>query len=278
MMTRKFGRTLLYLGLIVGGFFYIYPFLWMVSASFKTLPEFARGGLSLIPQTIHWQNYLTAWREAEFSRYFLNTVALATIPTITSLISTSMAGYALATRRFPGRKIYIGGAVVMMFLPHGLTVIPVFMLIHKLGLLHTLLGVMLPSMGGSLMQALFFLGYYSSISTGAKTLEEAARVDGAGFFQTYWRIMMPLGRPMFATLGILAFISGWNNFYWPLVISLGDPKLRTLPVGLYAFRGEHITEWTLLCAGTTMALIPIILLFLFFQRYIIEGLAGAIKM
>ncbi|MBI2914744.1 MAG: carbohydrate ABC transporter permease [Firmicutes bacterium] len=268
---------LLYLALIVGGFINIYPFLWMVSVSFKDLPEFARGGLNLIPSVVHWDNYTTAWTEAEFGRYFFNTSFIAIVPTVTSLLTAAMAGYALARRNFPGKTIFIVGAVVMMFIPHGFTVIPVFTIIWKLGLLHTLLGVILPGLSGGLLTALIFMAYYTSVSTGASELEDAAKIDGATFFQTFWYVMLPLGRPMMATWGVLGFIGGWNSFIWPLIVSLGNEELRTLTVGLYAFREEHMTEWTLLMAGTTIGLVPIIVLFFIAQRWIIEGLAGAIK-
>jgi len=258
---------------------YIYPFLWMLGASFKDLGEFASAsGLGLIPKVIKWDNYVVAWREAEFSKYFLNSVFYSVVPLITSLLLSAMAGYSLSLRNLPGRGVLIGALVVMMFLPAGYTIIPVFMLMQKLGLVGTRLGVILPSMGPNLTWVLLFMAFYSSMSSGTASLQDAATIDGASFFQTFWYIMLPLGRPMFATWGIFGFLTAWNNFLWPLVITMGNESLRPLVVGLYTFRGEHMIEWTLLMAGTTIALIPIVIVFFLAQKQIIEGMAGAIKM
>lgn len=277
-ILRKGHRFLIHVILVVLAIINIYPLLWMVSSSLKDLPEFVSGGMNLIPRKIVWQNYIIAWRDAEFGRYIFNTLMLAVVPTLTSLFSSSMAGYAIARKEFVGRKIIIGLALVTMFLPGGLSIIPLFRVIHRLNLASTLVGVLLPGMGGNFMWMLFFYGFYSSISTGAIQLEDAARIDGATFFQSYWHVMLPLAEPMFATLGIMGFIGGWNSFLWPLVVGLGKPSLRTITVGLFSFRGEHLTEWTLLCAGTTMGLLPILVVFFLAQRWIIEGLSGAIKM
>lgn len=278
VLSRNLQRFVIQAVLLVVAIINIYPFLWMISSSLKDLPEFALGGLNLIPQRIVWENYPTAWAEAEFGRYFANTTMLAVIPTLSSLFASAMAGYALARKEFAGRRLFLTVSVVVMFIPGGLTVIPVFKIIYTLRLVGSMLGVMLPGLGGNLLWVLFFYGFYSSISTGVAELEDATRIDGATLFQSFWHVMLPLGRPMFATLGILGFIGGWNSFLWPLVVSLGKPDLQTITVGLFSFRGEHLTEWTLLSAGTTMGLLPIIIVFFFCQRWIIEGLAGAIKM
>lgn len=277
-VVRSIRWTVFHIFLFAVAILYIYPFLWMVSGSLRTLGGFASAGLGLIPKKVVWHNYVEAWTEAEFSKYFLNTVLYSTVPTITSLLFSAMAGYALSIRTMPGRRTLIGLMLVMMFLPAGFTIIPVFMLIHRLGLVGSRLGVMLPGMWGSFMYALFFMGFYTSIESGAVSLRDAAVIDGCNFYQTFSNVMLPLGRPMFATLAILGFMGAWNSFFWPLVVTMGNEDMRPIMVGLFTFKGEHMIEWTLLLAGTTIALVPILLVFFFAQKQVVEGMAGAIKM
>jgi ABC-type glycerol-3-phosphate transport system permease component len=186
-----------------------------------------------------------------------------------------MAGYALARTDFPGRRFVLAVMVVTFFLPRGYTIVPVYDLVHHLGLTDTLWAVVLVQTAqGMVFNTILFVGYFSTV--GAE-VEEAARVDGASFHQVYWRIMLPMARPMLATLGLFAFISSWNDFLTPLVFTLGDPGLRTLSVGVYAFVSQTSTQWTLLTAGSVIALAPIVIVFVVAQRHVIDAVAGAVK-
>jgi ABC-type glycerol-3-phosphate transport system permease component len=261
--------------LLAAGFLWVYPFLWAVGSSLKSQAGFIDEGLSLIPRELDWQNYVDAWNGASFSTYFLNSVIITACTVAGTLLLTSMAGYALARSSFPGKRVFLVVTVITLFLPRGYTIVPVYDLVTRLHLLNTLWSVVVVQVaGGMVFNTFLFMGYFITI---ARELDEAAQVDGAGFNRIYWHIMLPLARPMIATLGLFAFISSWNDFFTPLVFTLGQPQLRTLPVGLYAFVSQTSTNWTALSAGSIITLVPIVLVFVFAQRYIIDAVAGAVK-
>lgn len=261
--------------LLAGGILWMYPFLWTLSSSLKSTEGFFSEGLSIIPKEFEWSNYVGAWNEASFGQYFINTIVTTVATVAFTLLFTSMAGFVLARRQFPGKKLVIGIIGVSLFLPHGYTIVPVFDLIQRLGLLNTLWSIIVVQTGGGMVFSTFlFMGYFSTIDA---ALDDAARVDGATFIQLYWRVMLPLAGPMLATVALFSFISNWNSFLVPLVFTLGVPELRTLAVGMYAFIGQNSTNWTYLCAGSVITLAPIMLIFVLLQRYFINGIAGAIK-
>jgi ABC-type glycerol-3-phosphate transport system permease component len=255
-------------------FVWIYPFLWMVSSSIKTNAEIF-AGLGLFPKAIRLDNYIRAWNDAHIGDYFFNTVFVTVMSIIISVLAVSMMGYVLGRYRFPGKKIVIGLLAAAIFLPEGYTIIPVFDLINKLGLQDSLWGITLAEAGGAhVVATLLFAGYFSQLP---KELEEAAMMDGAGFLRIFWQVYLPLAKPVVATAIILQFMHSWNDFLLPLVLTLNQPELRTLSVGIYSFQGEYFTDWSGMAAAATISLLPIIVLFLFLQRYFVEGVAGAVK-
>ena len=256
------------------GFGWIYPFLWMVSAGFKSSNEIF-AGLGLIPADPQPANFSRAWTDARIGDYFLNTV-IVTVGSIAIVLATvSMMGYVLGRYQFPGKRLIIVLFAITVFLPEGYTIIPIFELIHRLGLANSLAGVTLAQAGGAhVVMVLLFAGYFAQLP---KELEEAAVVDGAGFLRVFWEIMLPLARPIVATTIILQFMHSWNAFLQPLVLTLSRPDLRTLAVGIYAFRGEFYTDWSGMAAAATISLAPIVIVFLLLQRYFVEGIAGAVK-
>lgn len=261
--------------LLVVGFVWVYPFLWALASSFKSQAGFIDEGLSIIPRELDWLNYLRAWNGANFGTYFLNTVLISAFTVVLTLLFTSMAGFALARTSFPGKRILLVIIVVTFFLPRGYTIVPVYDIVQHLGLLNTLTSVILVQVAsGMVFNTFLFMGYFTTV---AKELEEAARVDGASFNQAFWYVMLPLARPMLATLGLFSFINSWNDFLTPLVFTLGQPQLRTLAVGLYAFISQTSTDWTSLCAGSIISLAPIIVVFVVAQRHIVDAIAGAVK-
>ncbi len=254
---------------------WVYPFLWMVSAAFKTNNEIFQSGTNLIAANPTFENFERAWVQANISQYFMNTVIIAIGSVVLVVVSTSMMGYVLGRYKFPGKRLIIGIFVATVFLPKGYTIIPIFELISSLGLDGSLFGVILAQSGGAnIIFILLFAGYFSQLP---KEIEEAAIVDGAGFLRVFVQIMLPLSKPVIATVVIMQFIASWNDFLLPLVLTLARPDLRTLSVGMYAFRGEYFTDWSGMAAAATIAIIPVILVFLSMQRYFIEGIAGAVK-
>jgi raffinose/stachyose/melibiose transport system permease protein len=272
---RTAGRSLTHILLLAGGLIWLFPFLWTLGSSFKSADGFFSQGLNPIPKSFMGSNYSSAWKEASFGKYFLNTVVVAGGAVVLTLVATSMAGYVLARTEFPGRKAVLGLISVTLFLPHGYTIIPIFDIVRGLHLLNTLWAVIIVQSSSSLVFATFlFMGYFSTMD---REIEDAARVDGANFHQTFWRVMLPLSGPMLATVGLFTCITAWNSFFVPLVFTLSKPQLHTLPVGMYAFLGQNSTDWTFLCAGSVISLLPIVVIFLLLQRYFVNGLAGAVK-
>lgn len=274
-VRRIAGMSLTHLLLLGGGLLWLFPFLWTLGSSLKSPEGFFDKGLNPLPDGVHGANYSSAWEEASFGSYFVNTVVVAGGSVVLTLLATSMAGYVLARTDFPGRKLCIGLISVTLFLPHGYTIIPIFDIVRGLHLLNTPWAVIIVQSSSGLVFATFlFMGYFSTMD---REIEDAAKVDGASFHQTFWRVMLPLSGPMLATVGLFTCISAWNSFFIPLVFTLSKPELRTMPVGMYSFLGENSTDWTFLCAGSVISLVPIVVIFLLLQRYFVNGIAGAVK-
>ncbi len=275
MPHRRLIALLIHIVLLVCGVLWMYPLLWTLGSSLKSVDGFFNEGLNVIPKEFVWSNYSNAWNEASFGQYFFNTVFVTVLTVIGTLVITAMAGYILARRSFPGKRIFIAMIALTLFLPHGYTIIPVFDIVQRLNLLNTLWSIILVQTAGVLVFSTFlFMGYFSSID---RELEDAARVDGANFHQLFWRVMLPLAGPMLATVALFTFINTWNSFLIPLVFTLGQPDLQTLAVGMFAFIGQNSTQWTYLCAGSVITLAPIILIFVFLQRYFVNSFANVVK-
>lgn len=254
---------------------WVYPFLWVVSASLKDSLEIFGSGLALIPEGWRWENYARAWQDAGFGGYMLNSVVVTVGAVIIVVVRCALAGYVIARYGFIGKRLFVAVLVGTLFVPVGYTIIPVVELSQRLGLLNSRWGMILAlSGGGQVAAVLLYAGYFSRIP---RELEEAAVLDGAGFLEVFRSVMLPLAGPVTATVAVLTFLASWNNFFVPLVFTFSRPELRTLAVGMLAFRGEQSTDWSGLAAAGTLSLIPVVLLFAFLQRYFIEGVAGAVK-
>ncbi|WP_159621966.1 carbohydrate ABC transporter permease [Ruania rhizosphaerae] len=250
-----------------------YPFVWMISTALKQSGDIFN--LDLIPTDPTFENFARAWDSANFGQYTFNSVVVSVGSAVLVVAVSALAGYALGRGNMPGKKIIVGVLVATMFLPKGYTILPVYILINALGLNNTLFGIVLAEAGPAhIVGILLFMGYFSQIP---RDLEEAAIVDGAGYWRIFLRIMFPLATPVTATVFIFNFISGWQGFLIPLVFTLGAPELRTTGVGMFSFFGEYSVDWTGLAAGAVISVVPIIIVFLFMQRYFIEGIAGAVK-
>ncbi len=261
--------------LLIVAIAWIYPFLWVVSASVKGQLEVFTSGLDLVPATFRWENYRRAWVDAGFARYLLNTVIVTVLTVVIVVARCAMAGYVLARFRFIGHRVVLGVLVATLFVPAGYTIIPVVDLTQRLGLLSSLSGMVLAlSGGGQVASILLYIGFFRSIP---RELEEAAIVDGAGFFRTFTKVMLPVAGPVTATVVVLTFLAVWNAFFLPLVFTLSRPDLRTLSVGMQAFVGENSVDWPGMAAAAVISLVPIVALFLFLQRYFFDGIAGAVK-
>jgi raffinose/stachyose/melibiose transport system permease protein len=254
---------------------WIFPFLWMLSASLKDNMEMFSGGLKLWPDKFVWDNYARAWNDAHFGRYLINTVVVTVFTVVIVTIRCATAGYVLARYRFHGSKVFLGVLVATLFVPTGYTIIPVVKISMQLHLIDSLGGMILALSGGAYVSAiLIYYGYFRQIP---RELEEAAVVDGAGFFRTFFSVMLPLAMPVTATVAVLTFITTWNAFFLPLVFTFSRPDLRTVSVGMQAFVGETATDWSGMAAAGVISIVPVVVLFIFLQRSFVEGISGAVK-
>lgn len=267
--------VILHLALLAMGFVYVYPFLWMLGGSLKTPGEFFSSGARVLPEQAQWRNYLDAWSAGNFGVYFFNTVIVTVASTAFVVLFTSMAGYVLARNAFPGRGLILGLIVALYFLPDGYAIVPLFDLVNALGLLNTYWALILTMTAGGLIYfTILFAGYFTTLP---RDIEEAAVVDGANFPTLFFKIAFPQAKPMAATVTLFFFMNAWNAFFIPLVLTVGNPKMRTLAVGMAAFVGENSTQWTWVCAGAVISILPVMLLFVFLQRYFVDAIAGAVK-
>ncbi|WP_026675339.1 carbohydrate ABC transporter permease [Alkalihalobacterium bogoriense] len=275
MITTKLSRLMIHIGLIFFGIIWIYPFIWMIFSSLKTNREFLTSGTSLFPETPQWGNYYRAWETANFSGYFVNTVIFTISTVLIVIFLSSLTGYALGRIDFPGRKTILIIVVAIMFIPKGYTIIPLFKIISFMGLQDSLLGMIVAESSGA--HVLFILMFASFFANIPKELEEAAEMDGAGFLTVFTKVMLPLSMPIVATTAIMQFIWTWSSFLVPLVLSISRPEIRTLAVGMQSFVGTYATDFSGMAAGATIALLPVMIIFIIMQRYFIEGIAGAVK-
>ena len=261
--------------LILLSLFWMYPFLWMISAAFKTDQEFWGNKFGLIPQTFTVSNIVRVWTMANFNVYFVNTFIITICTVFLVMVMTNLSGYVLGRYSFIGKKLLMGIFLSSIAIPLTTTIIPVYQIIRSMGLLGTRMGVILAGAGGA--HVIFILLYSSFYSQIPNELEEAAKLDGCGFFQTYYYVLRPMARPVTGTVLIMETNWTWNAFMLPLVLTMNNPASRTLAVGLYQFQGENSVDWTGIAAGGFIATIPIIILFMCTQRFFVEGVAGAVK-
>ncbi|TDD06612.1 carbohydrate ABC transporter permease [Nonomuraea deserti] len=269
------GQVVTVVLLLVLGGLWVYPFAWLVSASLKSSPEIFGSGLALLPERPVWENYARAWNEVGFATYFVNTLVITVGTVLLVVVRSALAGYVLGRYDFVGKKLLIGVFLVTFFLPEGYTIIPITQLTDQLSLLNTHAGVILGlGAGGQIASTLLYAGYFRRLP---KELEETARLDGAGHFTIFFRVMLPLAWPITATVVILTFLFAWNVYLLPLVFTLSEPGLRTLAVGMTVFVGERGTDWSGMAAAAVISLIPVIAVFVVLQRKFVDSIAGAVK-
>lgn len=268
--TRKtFGQIILQLVLIILAFIALFPFIWMISTSLKGSAEAFAYPPTLIPEVFHWENYKEAMEALPFPRAYWNSIKLAVIIVIGQVITSSMAGYALGKLQFRGHKVVFAGFIGVMMVPTTVTSIPLFIIMSRAGLVDTHLSIILMSVAympmGVFLCRQFIMGLPND-------LMEAAIIDGAGFGRIFYKIILPLIKPALASLAIFSFMWNWNNFYTPLIFLNSEDKF-TVPLLLNMFKGKYTVDWSLIMAASTIAVIPVLVVYLFAQKHIIEGIA-----
>jgi multiple sugar transport system permease protein len=264
------GRALLYALLVAFALLFFTPFIWSISTSFKTLPDSAF--FNLIPDPFTTDAWRSVWNDYDFKRYALNSFFLAVVVTLLNLFLASLGGYAFARLRFPGREVLFVLILGTLMIPDQLRLIPVFVMLTNWHLIGNFSGYILINLVTAVN--LFFMRQY--FLTIPRDFEEAAKLDGAGYFKTFWRIMLPLAGPAIAALAILQFQGTWNDFFWPLILfGQGNEHLYTMQLGLAQLTLTYQTLWPQLMAGSLIAIAPILIIFLIFQRFFVSGVTAA---
>ncbi len=275
----KASTLLAYAFLLILTIFILYPILYVVLGSFKTNQELVLGGARLFPEVFILDNYIEAWQLANFARYTLNSIFISTMVMLGILLLSSMAGYCFARKDFPLKNVIYGLLIAFMFVNIGsVSLRPLFELTIHFNL-HTSLGsVILICIGMSQATNIFLVRGY--MNTLPKELDEAAAIDGCSFFGIYYRIILPLLKPVMATIALLSFREAWNEYILPLVFTINDPNKRPLTVGVISLKNvsDGAAAWNIMFAGSTMSIMPIIILFLLTSRYFMSGMTvGAVK-
>ena len=265
--------VLLYLCMLGLVIVFIGPFLYLLGTSLKQTMVLLTYPPVIFPKSPTLANYIHILTETQFPRWILNSALVSVGAVVGTLIVCSLAAYVFARKQFVGKNVVYTLVLSTMMVPGSLLLIPAFLVSARLELIDTHLGLFLPSVGGPL--GVFMLRQF--IQTIPAELDEAARIDGASDFGIYWRIILPLSKPALATLATVTATWSWNSLIWPLVI-IRSKEMVTLPLGIAMFEAYYTTDWGLLTAGGFLSVAPLILLFLFFQRYFIQGLtAGGLK-
>lgn len=257
----------------------VYPVIYIVLGAFKTNSELVSGGINILPETFLVDNFKQAWEMASFARYTINSIILSFGVMALSVIVASMAGYVFARKNFRLKGLIYGALVIFMFINVGsVSLRPLFELATRLHLNQSLLPVILISTGTSQATYIFLIhGFMNSVP---RELDEAAKMDGCSFFGVYVRIILPIIKPAIATVALLAFRGGWNEYILPLVFTMTNAKMRPLTVGVVALQnaGDGAAAWNILFAGSAISIIPILIIYLFMSRQFMNGTtAGAVK-
>lgn len=264
-------QLVIYLLLVIGVLVALMPFVIMLFSSLKTQGEILRNPRSLIPQEFTGENYSRWFSDIGIGQFFTNSIVVAVATVAGNIVFCSMVGYALAKMEFRGKKILFGLVMVTLMTPGTVTFVPLFVLVSKLGLVNTYPALILPFLvtpTGVFLMRQFMLGI-------PEALLEAARIDGAGEWRIFFRVVLPLCGPPIATLSILTFLGSWNNFLWPLVAAQSEDKY-TLPIALTLYsKGQDATNYGLLLAGSVLVIAPIVVLFLALQRFFVQSVVSS---
>ncbi|RII14741.1 Lactose transport system permease protein LacG [Streptomyces sp. YIM 130001] len=243
----------------------IFPFLWMITSSFKTRATVNDG--KLIPTDFTFDNFVYVFTEVDFGRYLFNSFFVSVVITVVALFFHSMAAYALARLRFPGREKIFTLIFATLLITAPVVLIPLFMVVRQMGMLDSYAGLIVPAIFnafGIFLLRQFYLGF-------PRELEEAAIVDGCSHWRVYWSVVLPMSRPILSALAIFFFLANWNAFVWPLVVTT-DPKLQVVQTAIAQFASQSSSNYNYILAGTMVAAIPMIAVFVVFQRQMVESI------
>ena len=261
-------RRITHLVLMLGGLLMVFPFLWQLSMSLSTQAEVTSVPPTWLPSEPQWGNYPAVFEQVPFLNQFLTTVAVTVARVVGQLLLCALAGYAFARMTFPGKNVLFALVLSILMVPYQIYLIPQYDIIQELGWLNTVAGIAAPgifSAFGTFLMRQHYLGM-------PRSLEEAARLDGASPWRTFWQIMFPLSGPALSAVAILTALASWNDLMWPLIVATYDDR-TTLAVGLSTLQGQFTTDYPVMMAASFMAMLPLMILFIVLQRHVVAGLA-----
>ena len=265
---KRISNLIIQIILIIMAALAIFPFLWMVSTSLKGAQEAFAYPPSLIPEIFRWENYKKALTDLPFDKAYFNSLKLAVINVTGQVTTSAMAGYALGKLKFRGSNVVFGGFITVMMVPYTVISIPLFLIFSELNLIDTYLAIILMTFAYMPMGVFLCRQFIMALPD---ELIEAAIIDGANYGSIFFRIIVPLIRPALASLGIFSFMWNWNSFYTPLIFLNSQDKF-TVPLLLNMFKGKYTVDWSLIMAASTISIIPVLIVYLFAQKHIIEGI------
>ena len=261
----------LYLVLVAGALLSLGPYLMTVNAAFKSKQEILTSEPWAPPANPILTNFAEVWSRYDFATFVINSCVVAVAVTVGQLVFSTLAAYAFARLDFPGRDQLFWAYIATLMVPQIVTLVPTFIIVRELGLVDTHVGLILPFVFGFLMPYGVFLvrQYFKTIPA---SIEDAARIDGAGTLTILWRVMIPMAKPILGTLAIISFVNTWNNLLWPLIITHSE-STRVITRGIAQMQSQFNQEYHLILAASTMALLPLVVVFLIFQRHIVRSIA-----
>lgn len=270
MTKKKLSKIGVYLLILLLCVFYLLPIVWVAISSFKSGAELFRYPPTLFPQEPTIQNYITAMEEANFALFFKNSFFIAVVSTLLTIVINTMAGYAFSKYRFKGDTFIFLFFICTLMLPLEVLMIPIFQMVQKVGFYNNFLGLIIPP-AATPMGVFIIRQYFFSVPN---ELMEAARIDGASETHIFLRLMLPLAKPVMSVLAIFSFMWRWNDYMWPLVV-IRDPELYTVQLALANYSGEYSVDWNSLLAMSVVSMIPVLIIFLVFQKQFIKGMVTA---
>lgn len=252
----------------LGGVVFLFPFVWMVSTSLTTTDQLFVLPPNIIPNPVDTAAYERLFTQVPIGRWLLNSIGVALAVTTLQVLTSAMAAYAFTRLTFRGRNAVFVLFLATLMVPFQVMIVPLFIELRYMGLLDTYAGLIIPEV--AMPFGVFLLR--QAFMTLPRELEEAAFVDGAGHVRVFFRLILPLSKPAVATVAVFSFMGSWNNFLWPLIV-INNPDMMTLPLGLSSLSSRFVTDWNLLLAGATISVLPIVAVFLFAQRYVLQGVA-----
>ena len=265
---RDISYIIIFTAVSIGAFLMFVPYLWMVLSSFKSNLEIIEGGSKIFPNKFSLDGYKTVINEAPFFRWLMNSFLTTASITIVTLFTSALAGYIFAKFKFRGQKFYFILILATMMVPFQVTMIPMYLIISEIGLVNNLLALIVPNLVnafGIFLTKQFIEGIPNDII-------EAAKIDGAGEFRTFWSMILPQITPVLSALAIFTFMASWNDYLWPLIV-LNDLEKMTIPLALVFFNGQHAVNYNVVMSAAVLIMIPVVIVFLIFQKQFVKGLS-----